>query len=173
MTPALAALENPIGVPAAALRRLAETSAALRGEATGIYVALLVMSARMVERSGALLAEELADRATPEGAGALRNAERLAAACARLFEEVARRSVGRERAAAMRRARLYRNWRNDIALTRRAFSPDVAVGAAAVIRILPGAEPALDVLRMDPLAHASAWDPVALAGTLARWVIPE
>lgn len=133
-----------------------------------MYAAFLASASVLAARSAVLLEAALAG--TPDEA--IANAERVAFAGARLFDEIARRSAGLARASAMRRAGLFRDWLNDTRLTLRAFPPPRrSIGAATAIRILPGAEPALETLSGDPLLVAQTWDPVDLAGRLARWVV--
>lgn len=171
MTPALAALERPAEVPAAALSRLGVTAAALRAEAAspGVYRRLLAAVPAMVERSASVLAAEINE--TGDDLASLVNAERVAWACAQLFGADAARSSGRARATAMRRSGLFRDWHNDIALTRRDFVPERRrAGAALALRVLPGAEPAIGALSADPLLLSSALDLPALSESLARWV---
>ena len=159
MTPALAALERPAEVPAAALSRLGVTAAALRAEAAspGVYRRLLAAVPAMVERSASVLAAEINE-----------TGDDLAS---QLFGADAARSSGRARATAMRRSGLFRDWHNDIALTRRDFVPERRrAGAALALRVLPGAEPAIGALSADPLLLSSALDLPALSESLARWV---
>lgn len=171
MTPALAALERPAGVPAAALSRLGLTAEALRTEASapGVYRRLLAAAPAMVRRSASVLAAEINE--TGDDLASLVNAERLARACAQLFGAEAVRASGRARATAMRRAGLFRDWHNDIALPRRDFVPErVRSGAAHALRILPGAEPAIGALSVDPLLISPELNLLDLSELLARWV---
>ncbi len=172
MTPALAALERPSEVPAAALSRLGVTAAALRAEAQspGAYRRLLAAAPAMVARSTGVLAAEINE--TGDDLASLVNAERVAWACAQLFGAEAVRASGRARATAMRRSGLFRDWHNDIALTRRDFVPERRrAGAARALRVLPGAEPAVGALSVDPLLISPALALPDLADLIARWVV--
>lgn len=178
MTPALAALTNPRAVPAAAATRLAQTAAGFRaaGAQAGEYRALMVASGQRVDVSARLLRSVLAGTATEQEVVGLLNAERVSAACARLFEALAAGSVGRRRFAAMQWGRLARHWYADTALVRKEHAPMAvagvdlsAAGRTAPIRVLPGAEPALSALGSDALL--ATWDPPELAEALARWVV--
>ena len=178
MTPALVALTNPPAYPGAALARLQATATALLAADDATYGAHLVRLGRMAGRAGLIMPGLVQATAGEADMAAVANAERVARASARLFDEVAARASQRARYAAMGWATLSRRLVADVALVRREFAPTAYLGMdwaysleRAPIRILPGAEPALAALAEDPLVMGATWDLPALAGLLADWVL--
>lgn len=182
MTPALLALTNPLAYPAAALARLRATgqglTAASRLADPAAYGVLLAKQGLVAERVADIMPGLMQSAASEAEMAAVANAERVARAGARLWDEVARRSQQRARYAAMGWACFGRRLVADVALVRREFAPTAYLGVdwtysleRAPIRILPGAEPALTTLADDPLTWGASWDLSALAGLLSAWVL--
>lgn len=174
MTPALVALTNPLAFPTAALARVQDTATRL----TAADSALLVKLGAVAARVALIMPSLVLSTASEAEMAAIANAERVARASARLWDETAVRTVQRERYAAMGWACLGRRLVADVALVQREFAPTAFLGVdwaysldRAPVRILPGAEPALAALADDPLTLGATWDLPALADALAAWVL--
>ncbi|WP_295455821.1 hypothetical protein [uncultured Thiodictyon sp.] len=180
-TPALLSLTEPGAVPVAAQARLLETGAALLAESrlarAGAYAGVLLRLSEIAVRAAPLLALAVADQAQERELAGLANAERIAAAVLPLLHEVAVRRVRHERIVAMGWARMCWRVLADVVLTRREFAAGAYLGSTwpstlnhAPIRVLPGAEPALQNLARDALIFSSGWSVDALAADLTRYV---
>ncbi len=179
---ALLALSNPAGVPAAAVAALLATAGDLRGADgaahSGQYAGLLTLLGDVAERASSLLAGAVMAQSSEEDLAGLANAERLSAAGARVFAALASRTEQYDRVVAMLWAKLARRLHADVLLVRREYAPSAYAGtnwtaslAGSPIRILPGAEPALTALSLDPLVYATGWDLPSFAEQISRFVV--
>lgn len=179
VSPAILALKEPAGVPAASVSRLLVTAASLlsasEGALAGGYAGWLAKASVLAERSSSLLAAAIDGTATEAETAGLINVTRIAHAGGNLFAELARRTTRRTQIAAMQWATLHRHVYADTALTQREHAINATLSVDATLasspaRILPGAEPAVAELSRDILTYGAAWELDDLASTLTQWV---
>lgn len=175
------AITRPSQVPLAAVRDLVTVSEVLSAAATSRYAgeySLLLSKLSAVALAGAEdLTAVVNGEAKESQVASLINVERVAKASIQLFDALASINFGRPQVGAMTWASLCRRIYAATALVRSEHAPttlfplsaDIAVRAR--VRILPGAELAVQSLTGDPLSNGATWDVPALAEALARWVV--
>lgn len=173
--PALLALTKPQDVPAAASARLRAASVLYSTQQNQPYPALAAQLSKLAVRSANLLDAAIARLATDAELVSLSNSARIWRATTALLNEQATRESGYRQVVAMLTAKTARHAYSDVHLTQREYIPTAyqqikAHVSDVVVRIQPGAEPAIKTLDQDPLLDGSRWDTAQLAELLVRWV---
>jgi hypothetical protein len=180
---ALLAITEPAKILPSAQSDLAQTSAQCAAWAVtqiAAWSTLFSMLSVITARASSLLARAVTGTATEDDIAALINAERVLAAAMHLLHEQASRTTRLERLRAMQAATAVRVAHAAILLTRREAVASLYTGLAwsvlptsPPIRILPGAEPAIEQLGWDAQVYGQQWDVLALAERLGRFVVTQ
>lgn len=177
---ALLAITEPAKILPSAQADLAQTSAQCAAWSVtriAAWSTLFTMLSAVTARASSLLARAVIGTATEDDIAALINAERVLAAATHLLHEQASRTTRLERLHAMQAATAMRVAHAAVLLTRREAATSLYTGmtwsvlpTSPPIRILPGAEPAIEQLSLDVQVYGHQWDVLALADLLGRFV---